>query len=83
MDNTTYELGPLLAEVRDGFRGMRAIRTSKRLAARAARARRKSLERELDSYTSPRDLHDLEALLARHSEQEAAEIRAILTRRAA
>jgi hypothetical protein len=39
MENTTYALRPLLAEIRDGFRGMRAIRTSRRAATReSARA---------------------------------------------
>ena len=56
MENTTYELGPLLAEIRDGFRGMRAIRASlrasKREDRRAARTARTSLERDLASYTS-------------------------------
>ena len=33
MDKTTYELRPLLAEIRDGYRGMRAIRVSKRRRA--------------------------------------------------
>ena len=46
MENTTYELGPLLAEIRDGFRGMRAIRTSLRAVRRedrrAARAARRA-----------------------------------------
>ena len=37
MENTTYELGPLLAEIRDRFRGMRAIRASLRAARRADR----------------------------------------------
>ena len=34
MENTTYALRPLLAEIRDGFRGMRAIRTSRSAATR-------------------------------------------------
>jgi hypothetical protein len=42
MENTTYALRPLLAEIRDGFRGLRAIRISRRAATRestrAARA---------------------------------------------
>jgi hypothetical protein len=39
MEHTTYALRPLLAEIRDGFRGMRAIRTSRRAATReSARA---------------------------------------------
>ena len=87
MENTTYALGPLLAEIRDGFRGMRTIRTSLRAAERerrrAARRARKSLERELASYTSPADLNDLDAILARHSEEETADIRRILAGRRA
>ena len=53
MENTTYELGPLLAEIRDGFRGMRAIRASQAAARRedrrAARGARHSLQRDLAS----------------------------------
>ncbi len=82
MENTPYEPRPLLAEIRDGFRGMRAIRTSRRTAERerrrAERSARKSLERDLESYTSPADLNDLDAILARHSEEETADIRRIL-----
>lgn len=82
MENTTYELRPLLAEIRDGFRGMRAIRAAGKAAerenARAARSARKSLQRELSSYSSPRDLTDLEALLGRHGDEETAEIRRLL-----
>ena len=37
MQNTTYELDPLLAEIRDGFRGMRAIRASLRATKREDR----------------------------------------------
>jgi hypothetical protein len=88
MDNTTHELGPLLAEIRDGFRGMRAIRASlsasQRESRRTARSARKSLERDLASYTSVRDLNDLEAILDRYSDEETAGIRRILgSRRAA
>jgi hypothetical protein len=82
MDNTTHELGPLLAEIRDGFRGMRTIRASlsasQRESRRAARGARKSLERELAGYTSVRDLNDLEAILDRYSDEETAGIRRIL-----
>ena len=46
MKNTTYELGPRLAEIRDGFRGMRTsrgpIRAARRESTKAARAARKS-----------------------------------------
>jgi hypothetical protein len=90
MENTTYELGPLLAEIRDGFRGMRAIRASlrasKREDRRAARVARTSLERDLASYTTPADLDDLDdldAILDRHSEEETADIRRILAARRA
>jgi hypothetical protein len=82
MEKTTYDLHPLLAEIRDGFRGMREVRSSRtaaqRQAAREARQARRSLERELASYTSPADLNDLDAILARHSEEETADIRRIL-----
>ena len=87
MQNTTYELGPLLAEIRDGFRGMRAIRASLRAARRedrrAARAARNCLERDLASYTSPSDLNDLDAILDRYSDKETADIRRILAARRA
>jgi hypothetical protein len=87
MENTTYELGPLLAEIRDGFRGMRAIRASlkasKREDRRAARDSRTSLERDLASYTTPGDLNDLDATLDRYSEEETAGIRRILAARRA
>jgi hypothetical protein len=87
MKNTTYELGPLLAEIRDGFRGMRTIRgslrASRREDRRAARAARKSLERDLASYTSARDLNDLDAILDRYSNEETADIRGILAARRA
>jgi len=78
MDKPTYALGPLLAEVRDGYRDMRAIRSALRASRRAARAERKSLERELAGYTSPSDLADLGAILARYSDEETAEIRDML-----
>jgi hypothetical protein len=87
MDNTPYELGPLLADIRDGSRGMRAIRVSRKAARRedrrAARAARKPLERDLASYTLPGDLNDLDAILARYSDQETADIRRILAARRA
>jgi len=85
MDNETRALRPLLAEVRDGYRGMRAIRTSlkssKREALRSARAERKVLKRDLASYTSPSDLNDLEAILARYSDEETADIRRMIAGR--
>lgn len=49
--------------------------------ARAARAERKSLERDLASYTSEADLNDLDAILDRYSEQETRDIRRILASR--
>jgi hypothetical protein len=52
-------------------------------ATRAARAARKSLARDLASYTSPHDLNDLEAILERYSDDETADIRRILAARRA
>ena len=49
--------------------------------ARATRAERKSLERDLASYTSQADLNDLGAILDRHSEEETRDIRRILASR--
>ena len=72
MDKTTYAPRPQWAAIRKEFR-----------ATRAARAERKTLERELASYTAPRDLHDLDAILHRYSDDETAEIRSILTARRA
>jgi hypothetical protein len=57
----------LWTSVRDRVRGSRE--------ARAARAK---LEHELASYTSPRDLNDLDAILDRYSDRETADIRRIL-----
>jgi hypothetical protein len=50
---------------------------------RDARAAHRALERELATYTSQSDLDDLHAILDRYSEEETAEIRRILARRAA
>ena len=87
MENTTDELGPLPAKIRDGFRGMRAIRGSftaaRREERRAARAAHNSLERDLASYRSPGDLNDLDAILDRYSDEETADIRRILAARRA
>jgi hypothetical protein len=87
MENTTYEPGPLPAEIRDGFRGLRAIRASlaaaRRAGRRAARAARHALERDLASYTSPGDLDELDAILDRYSDQETADIRRVITARRA
>jgi hypothetical protein len=70
MQRTTEARRPLWASIRDELRD-----------ARAARAARKSLERELAGYTSPRDLNDLEAILDRYDEDETADIRSILAAR--
>ena len=87
MGNTTSERGPLLAEIRDGFRGTRAIRRSRTAArrgeARAARTARAALEHDLAAYTSPRDLDDLDAMLGRYSEAETEDIRRVLAARRA
>jgi hypothetical protein len=85
METTKYALRPLLAEVRNGYKGMRDIRTSlkasKREAVRASRAEHKALKRDLASFNSPRDLNDLEAILARYSDQETADIRRLIAGR--
>lgn len=83
MENTTYEPGSLLAEMRGRFRGMRAIRASKREDSAQRAPQRKSLERDLASYTSPADLNELDAILQRYSEEETADIRRILAARRA
>jgi hypothetical protein len=85
METTKYALRPLLAEVRNGYKGMRDIRTSlkasKREVVRVSRAEHKALKRDLASYTSPSDLDDLEAILARYSEAETANIRRVIAGR--
>jgi hypothetical protein len=70
MQSTSHSLGSLWTAIREEHR-----------AVRAARAERKYLERELASYTTPADLNDLDAILDRHSEDETADIRRILTGR--
>ena len=70
MESTTESPGRRWTAIREEVRG--------RWAARAAR---KSLERELASYTSPSDLNDLDAILDRHSEEETADIRRFLATR--
>jgi hypothetical protein len=50
---------------------------------RRDRAARRVLARELAGYTSPRDLADLEAILDRHPEHEAAPVRRLLAARTA
>ena len=47
-------------------------------ATRQARADRRALARELADYASERDLADLEAVLARHTEEEADGIRQLI-----
>jgi hypothetical protein len=59
---------------------MTTIRARTR-AARGARATRRTLERELASYTTEEDLNDLHAILDRYSYQETADIRRILAAR--
>ena len=48
-------------------------------AIRETRAARRTLRHELDSYTTQSELNDLEAILDRHSDEETAEIRRMLT----
>jgi hypothetical protein len=67
MEINTYSPAPLWAAIRKELR-----------ETREARAARKTLERELAGYTSPRDLNDLDAILDRHTDQETADIRRII-----
>jgi hypothetical protein len=50
-----------------------------RTARRARAGERRRLARELAGYTSAEDRNDLDAILARHTEAEAAGIRHILS----
>ena len=70
MPSITRTASPRWAAIRDEVRH-----------ARASRAERKSLERDLASYTSEADLNDLDAILDRHSEEETRDIRRILASR--
>jgi hypothetical protein len=72
MNSNTSPVAHLWASVRDELR-----------EARAARAARKALEHDLAGYTSQADLNDLGAILDRHSPEETADIRRILTTRLA
>lgn len=62
-------LSPLLANTRDDLRSRRASRST-----------RKTLERELASYTSQAEQNELNAILDRADPEAAAEIRSIIWR---
>lgn len=49
---------------------------------RNARLKRRSLERQLASYTSESDRLELDAILSRHTAEETSEIRSIINRQA-
>jgi hypothetical protein len=68
MENRTSLL-PLWTAARDELR-----------ARRAERASRKTLERELASYTTPAEQNELDAILERYPADEVAEIRQIIKR---
>jgi hypothetical protein len=68
MDRNISPVTQLWTSVRDELR-----------EARAARAARKALEHDLAGYTSQADLNDLGAILDRHSAEETADIRRILS----
>jgi hypothetical protein len=70
MASATTLLSPTFTTIRGQLRQLRDTH-----------AERKSLERELASYTSANDLNDLEAILDRYDETETAEIRRILSGR--
>jgi hypothetical protein len=69
MRETTHSLGE---RIREGLRGYRQDR-----------ADRKALRRDLATYTSQRELDDLEAMLAYYNEDETAGVRRILAARRA
>jgi hypothetical protein len=70
MASATTLLSPTFTTIRGQLRQLRDTH-----------AERKSLERELASYTSANDLNDIEAILDRYDETETAEIRRILSGR--
>lgn len=70
MASATTLLSPTFTTIRGQLRQLRDTH-----------AERKSLERELASYTTANDLNDLEAILDRYSESDTAEIRRILSGR--
>ncbi|MEU7480248.1 hypothetical protein AB0A63_30015 [Lentzea sp. NPDC042327] len=49
---------------------------------RDARLKRRSLERQLASYTTESDRLELDAILSRHSAEETGELRSIINRQA-
>jgi hypothetical protein len=69
MLESTYSLW---GKIREGLRGYRQDRADGR-----------ALQRDLASYTSRRDLDDLEAMLAYYNEDETAGVRRILAARRA
>jgi hypothetical protein len=72
MSRTTNLLSPPWIEIRRQLREILADRAEQRL-----------LEQDLADYTSEKDLHDLGAILDRHSDAETGDIRRILGARAA
>lgn len=70
MQDTTYSLAPLFAEIRAELRGMRA-----------ARAARKALRRDLAVAVSPADFQELDAIIARYDDDDTADIRHMLNER--
>ena len=60
---------------------VKSLRTS--LASRRdARLKRRSLERQLASYTTESDRLELDAILSRHTAEETGELRSIINRQA-
>ena len=60
---------------------VKSLRTS--LASRRdARLQRRSLERQLASYTTESDRLELDAIMSRHSADETSELRSIINRQA-
>lgn len=64
---TSASLSPLMSAIADEVR-----------ATQAARRERRRLRLELSRYDSSSERHELEAILHRHSPEDAAEIRSLL-----
>jgi hypothetical protein len=72
MPDTTYSLGPLVAEIRAELRDWRT-----------SRATRRALQRDLAWATSPGDFAEIDAILERYAEADTADVRDVLAQRRA
>jgi hypothetical protein len=79
MNKTTENDPTVTATEKTGITARVGALVDELRARRAARAERAVLIRELASYSSPADQADLEATLARHTDEETAEVRRLLS----